>query len=132
MPVFAATPSRITTYVNSAVVPTIILSFQVIGRLKLINSGDIVMVGVLMGAGAAWGEGKRADTMSCFLDDLRPFDINDDQWTTTAQDRGEGRKTVEHGAGRFMVIWIVAAEEVKAGLWHAVVCPNLTGRPRRG
>ena len=27
--------------------------------------------------------------MGCFLDDLRAFGINADQWTTTAQDEGE-------------------------------------------
>ena len=59
--------------------------------------------------------------------DLRAFGINADQWTTAAQDEGEWRRTAEQGAEHFMAKWIVA-EEAKAGLRHAVVCPNVTGR----
>ena len=40
--------------------------------------------------------------MGCFLDDLRAFGINANQWTTAAQDEGEWRKTAEQGAERFM------------------------------
>ena len=81
------------------------------------------------GRGLCGGTGKRAD----FLDDLRTSGINADQWTTAAQDEGGWRRTVELGAEYFMAKWI-AAEKVKAGLRHAVVCPNVTGRqgPRRG
>ena len=51
-----------------------------------------------------------------------------DQWTTTAaQDEGEWRRTAEQGAEHFMAKWI-AAEKDEAGLRHAVVCPNVTGR----
>ena len=39
--------------------------------------------------------------MGCFLDDLRAFSINADQWTTAAQDEGEGAK-------HFMAKWIAA------------------------
>ena len=65
--------------------------------------------------------------MGCFLDDLRVFGINADQWTTAAQDGGEWRRTAEEGAEHFMVNWI-AAEQARVGLRHAVVCPNETGR----
>ena len=44
-------------------------------------------------------------------------------------ERGEWRKTAEKGAEHFMAKWI-AAEEARAGLRHAVVCPNLTGRTK--
>ena len=67
--------------------------------------------------------------MGCFLDDLRAFGINTDQWTTAAQDEGEWRRTAEQGAGHFMTKCIVA-EKTKAGLRHAVVCPNVTGRTK--
>ena len=67
--------------------------------------------------------------MGCFLDDLRAFGINVDQWTTAAQDEGEWRRTAEHGVERFMTKWI-AAEEARAGLRHAVVCPNVTERTK--
>ena len=36
--------------------------------------------------------------MGCFLDDLRAFGINADEWTTAAQDEGEWRRTAEQGA----------------------------------
>ena len=69
--------------------------------------------------------------MRCFLDDLRAFGINADQWTTAAQDEGEWRRTVEREAEHFMAKWIVA-EKVKAGLRrHAVVYPNVTGRTKK-
>ena len=37
---------------------------------------------------------------------------------------------VEQRAERFMVKWI-AAEKARAGLRHAVVCPNVTGRTKK-
>ena len=67
--------------------------------------------------------------MGCFLGGLRAFGINADQWTTAAQDEGEWRKTAKQGAEHFMAKWI-AAEKARAGLRHAVVCPNVTGRTK--
>ena len=67
--------------------------------------------------------------MSCFLDDFRAFVINANQWTTAAQDEGEWRRTAKQGAEHFTAKWIVA-EKTKAGLRHAVVCPNVTGRTK--
>ena len=52
------------------------------------------------GRGQCRGPGKRV--VGCFLDDLRAFGINADQWTTAAQDEGEWRRTAEQGAGHFM------------------------------
>ena len=71
--------------------------------------------------------GQEKEWMGCFLDDLRPFGINTDQWTTAAQDEGEWRRTAEQGTEHFMAKWI-AAEKNKARLRYAVVCPNVTGR----
>ena len=66
--------------------------------------------------------------MRCFLDDsLRAFDIKVDQWITAAKNEGEWRRTEEQGAECFMAKWI-AAEEDRARLRHAVVCPNVTER----
>ena len=82
------------------------------------------------GAGCVGGQEK--EWMGCFLNDLRAFGINADQWTTgptAARDEGEWRRTAEQGAEHFMATWIVA-EKTKAGLWHAVVCPNVTGRTK--
>ena len=67
--------------------------------------------------------------MGCFLDDLRAFGIKADQWMTAAQDEWECRRTAEQGADHFMAKWI-AAEKTKAGLRHAVVCPNVTERTK--
>ena len=61
------------------------------------------------------GRGKKEEWMGCFLEDLRDFDINADQYTTAAQDEGGWRKTVEQGAECFMAKWI-AIEKVRAGL----------------
>ena len=79
------------------------------------------------GAGCLGGQEK--EWMGCFLDDLRAFGIDADQWTTAAQDDGEWRRTAEQGAEHFMAKWI-AAEKTKAGLRLAVVCPNVTGRTK--
>ena len=64
--------------------------------------------------------------MGCFLDDFRAFGNNADHWMTAAQDEGEWRRTAEQGAEHFMAKWI-ATENARAGLRHAVVCPNVTG-----
>ena len=79
------------------------------------------------GAGCVGGQEK--EWTGCFLYDLRAFGINADQWTTAVQDEGEWRKTAEQGAERFMAKSI-AAEKVRAGLRHAVVYPNVTGRAK--
>ena len=63
--------------------------------------------------------------MGCFLDDLRAFGVNTDQWTTAAQCEREGHRT----AGHLMAKWIAAAK-ARAGLRHAVVYPNVTGRTK--
>ena len=80
-----------------------------------------------MGRRLCRGPGK--EWMGCLLDDLRDFGINADQWTTAAQDEGEWRRPAEQGVEYFMAIWI-AAGKTKAGLRHAVVCPNVTGRTK--
>ena len=75
--------------------------------------------------------GQEKEWMTCFLDDLRAFGINADQWTTAAQDEREWRRTAKQGAEHFMAKCIVA-EKTKAGLRHAVVCPNVTRRTKEG
>ena len=87
-----------------------------------------VMFGELVGGAGCVG-GQKKEWMGCFLADLRAFGINADQWTTAAQDEGEGRRTAEEGVEYFMAKWI-AVEEARAGLRHAVVCPNVTGRSK--
>ena len=89
-----------------------------------------VMIGEMGGGGAGCVGGQEKEWMGCFLDDLRAFGINANQWTTAAQDEREWRRTPEQGAEHFMAEWI-AAEKAKAGLRHAVVCPNVTGRAKK-
>ena len=87
-----------------------------------------VMFGELVGGAGCVG-GQEKEWMGCILDDLRAFGINVDQWTTAAQDEGEWRRTAEQGTEHFMTKCIVA-EKAKAGLRHAVVCLNVTGRTK--
>ena len=68
--------------------------------------------------------------MGCFLDDLRAFGMNADQRTTAAQDEGKWRRTAEQGAERFEAK-LITAEKARAGLRHAVACPNVTGRTKK-
>ena len=87
-----------------------------------------VMFGKLVGGAGCVG-GQEKEWMGCFPDDLRAFGINADQWTTAAQDEGEWRRTAEYGVKHFMAKGI-AAEEARAGLWYATVCPNVTRRTK--
>ena len=87
-----------------------------------------VMFGELVGGAGCVG-GQKKERMGCFLDDLRAFGINADQWTTAAQDEGEWHRTAEQRVGHVMAKWIVA-EKTKARLRHAVVCLNVTGRTK--
>ena len=56
-----------------------------------------VMFRELVGGADCVGSQEK-EWMGCFLDDLRAFGINADQWMTAAQDEGEWRRTVEQGA----------------------------------
>ena len=99
-----------------------------VARMEDTRLPKCVMLGELVGgAGCVGGEEK--EWMGCFLDDLRASGVNADLWTTATQDGGEWRRMVEQGAEHFMAKWIVA-EKAKAGLRHAVVRPNATGRTK--
>ena len=76
---------------------------------------------VELAGGAGCVGSQEQEWMGCFLDDLRAFGINADQWTTEAQDEGEWCRTAEQGAERFMAK-LIATEKARAGLRHAVVC----------
>ena len=60
----------------------------VVARMKDTRLPKCVMFGELEG-GAGCVRGQEKEEMGCFLDDLRGFGINADQWTTTAQGEGE-------------------------------------------
>ena len=85
--------------------------------LENITNRLVYKINCLYRAGCVGGQEK--EWMGCFLDDLRAFGIDAEQWTTAAQDEGEWQKTAEQGAERFMAKWI-AADKVRAGLRHAV------------
>ena len=101
---------------------------EFVARMEDTRLPKHVIFGELVGGAGCVG-GQEKEWVGYFLDDLRAFGINADQWTTAAQDEGEWRRTVEQGAGHFMAKWI-AAEKAKAGLRHAVVFPNVTGRTK--
>ena len=81
--------------------------------------------------GAGCVGGQEEEWMGCFLDDFRAFGINADQWTATAQDERQWRRTAEHEAECFTAKWITTAEKARAGLRRAVIYPNVTGRIKR-
>ena len=97
-----------------------ILFVGFVARMEDTRLPKCVMFGELVGGvGCVRGQGK--EWMGCFLDDLRVFGINIDQWTTAAQDEGGWRKKAEQGAERFMAKLISTA-----GLRH--VAPERGGK----
>ena len=100
-----------------------------VARMEDTRLPKCVMFGEMVG-GARCVEGQEKKWVGCFLNDLRAFGINANQWTTTVQDEGKWRRTAEQGAEHFMAKWILA-EKTKAGLRHAVACPNVTGRIKK-
>ena len=102
-----------------------ILFAAFVARMEGARLPKCVMFGKIVGGEGCVG-GQEKEWMGCFLDDLKAFGINADQWTTAAQ---RWRRTAEQGAERFMAKWITA-EKARAGLRHAVVCPNVTGRTK--
>ena len=57
-----------------------------------------VMFGEMVG-GAGYVGGQDKEWMGYFLDDLKAFGINADQWTTAAQDKGGWHRMAEQGEG---------------------------------
>ena len=100
-----------------------------VARMEDTRLPKCVMFGEMVGGADCVG-GQEKEWMGCFRDDLRVFGINADQWTTAVQDEGGWRRTAEQGADHLMAKWIVV-EKAKAGLRHAVVCPNVTGRTKQ-
>ena len=59
-----------------------------------------VMFGELVGSEGCLG-GQEKEWMGYFLDALRAFGINADQWTAAVQYEGEYRRTAEQGVEHF-------------------------------
>ena len=100
-----------------------------VARIKDTRLPKCMMFGEMVGS-AGWVGGQEKEWMGCFLNYLRAFGINADQWTTAAQDEEEWRRPAEQRAEHLMAKWIVA-KKTKAELRHAVVCPNVTGRTKK-
>ena len=89
-----------------------------------------VMFGEMVGGVGCVG-GQEKEWMGRFVEDLRAFGINADQWTIAAQDEWEWRRKWQNkGSEHFMAKWILA-EKAKTGLRHAVVCPYVKGRTKK-
>ena len=71
----------------------------------------VVLGELARGAGCVGSQEKK--WMGCFLDDLRAFGINADQWTTAGQGDGEWRSTAEQGVECFMAKLIAAEKRTK-------------------
>ena len=100
-----------------------------VARMEDTRLPKCVAFGELVG-GAGCAEGREKEWMGCFLDDLRAFGIDTDQWTAAAQDEGELFAQDGGTRGEHFMAKLIAAEKARAGLRHAVVCPNVTGRAK--
>ena len=69
---------------------------EFVARMKDTRLPKCMMFGELVGGTVCVGDQEK-EWMGCFLDDLRAFGINADQWTTAAQDEGERCRTAEQG-----------------------------------
>ena len=78
------------------------------------------------GRGLCGGPGKRVDGV--FPGRPQSFRHTSTSGRLQSRTRGNGAER-QQGAEHFMAKWIVA-EKAKAGLRHAVVCPNVTGRTK--
>ena len=68
-----------------------------VARMEDARLPKCVMFGELVGGAGCVG-GQEKEWMGCFLDDLRAFGINANQWATAAQDEEEWRRTAEQEA----------------------------------
>ena len=64
-----------------------ILFVEFVARIEDTRLSKGMIFGEMVG-GADCVRGQEKEWMGCFLDDLRAFGINADQWTTAAQDEG--------------------------------------------
>ena len=60
-----------------------------VARIEDTTLPKCVMFGEQLMGGEGCVEGQEKEWTRCFLDDLKAFGINTDQWTTAAQDEGE-------------------------------------------
>ena len=108
-----------------------ILVTRFVARMEDTKLPKCVMFGELVrGAGCVRlceGSGERVDEVfpgrpQSFRHQRRPVD-------NCSSGQGGWRRTAKQGVEHFMAKWI-AAEKARAGLRHAVLCPNVTGRTK--
>ena len=80
-----------------------------VARMEDTRLPKCAMFGEMVGGTGCVG-GQEKQWMGCFLDDLRAFGINADQWTTAVQGKGEWHRTVKQGAEHFMAKWTCCRE----------------------
>ena len=83
-----------------------------VARMEDTRLPKCVMFGELVGC-AGYVGGHKKEWMGCFLDDLRAFGIIADQWTTAAQDEGNGAGRRNMGRN---VSWRIGSLQRKPGL----------------
>ena len=98
----------------------LILFAGFVARMEDTRLPKYVIFGEELVGGASCVGGQEKEWIRRFLDDLRTFGINADQWTimTAAQDKEEWRRMAEQGAERFMAKWITTekARAVDSGM----------------
>ena len=99
-----------------------------VARMENTRLPKCVMFGEMVGgAGCVGGQEKEWDGV--FLERPQSFRHQRRPVDNCSPGRGEMTRNGEQGAEHFMAKWITA-EEAKARLRHAVVCPNVTGRTK--
>ena len=83
-----------------------------VARMEDTRRPKCVMFGEMVGGAGCVG-GQEKEWVGCFLDDLRAFGINADQWTTAVHDEREWRRTVKQGRN---VSWRNGPLQRKPGL----------------
>ena len=87
--------------------------------------------GELVGSVVCVGGGRKKKWIGLFLDDLRAFGIDADRWTTACSRPGRGEMVQDGGTGGGPFHGKKdRRRELRAGLRHGVVCPNMTGRKK--
>ena len=67
-----------------------------VARMENTRLPKCVIFGEIVGGGGCVG-GQEKEWMGCFMDDLKAFGVNADQWATATQDDEEWSRTAEQG-----------------------------------
>ena len=100
-----------------------------VARMEDTRLPKCVLFGELMGGAGCLGSRKHWICVFWMTSELSVITPTNGQLQPRTDD-GEWRKTSDQGAEYFRAKWITA-EKAKAGLQHAVVRPNVTGRAKK-